>query len=411
MSNLTGDNRAASWWFVIVGILLNVAALGFARFAYGVIMPFMMNDMRLSYGQAGLLGTATASGYLSMVMFAGAMTAKWGAKRVVLWGSTLVSLSLLGLGLLSFYAWSFTMMLLAGVGTAMIFTPLVALLVGWFPNKRGVVIGFIGSGAGIGSLLNGYLIPFLIDSFPRWGWRVPWILFGLIACCITLLAAVILRNPPELQKRVGVTRQDAFREVYKKKEVLLVAVIYFFNGLPYMVCMTFLFGFMVERQIDPAAAGQIVALGGLISITSGPVWGYVSDKIGRRLALVVGLAITTVGMLIPVLAPGFLGFLTSQIIIGFTVGGMLSLIQASSTDQVRPVFMGASLGYVTVFFAVGQLLGPGIAGYLIDRVGGFPSAFLFAALMFLIAVPFAMRLRPPAHSPIPVGRTEYQREV
>ena len=61
-------------------------------------------------------------------------------------------------------------------------------------------------------------------------------------------------------------------------------------------------------------------------------------------------------MLIPVLFPVFIGFVVSQFFWGITVVGMLSLIQALSTEQIHPSYAPVALGYVTVYLHRGSLL-------------------------------------------------------
>ncbi|MFC4767035.1 MFS transporter [Effusibacillus consociatus] len=403
------EGRSVSFGlYVLVGVLLNVTALGFARFAYGVVMPFMREGLSLSYAQAGMLGTSTALGYLGMVIFAGLLTARWGAKLVVMLGGAGISVSLLGLVWAPSYEWALGMMFLSGVGTALTFTPLIALLVAWFPERRGIVIGFMSSGAGIGMFTAGSLVPIFVEIFPVWGWRSAWAFFGMWSVLVTLLAAFIFKNPPLQKASPEAAVLDPVAEVYKKKEVLRVGIIYFLLGVAYMIPMTFLVGFMLEREIDPAVAGRVVAGGGFLSILSGPLWGMVSDRIGRRTALLISFWAAGAGTSIPVIAPHLVGFVVGQIVLGCTVGGMLSLVQAAATEQVRPPLIGVALGYVTVFFALGQLIGPGAAGWIIDHFGGFQAAFLFSCGMILVGTLFASYIPRDVNSSAAVSQAEYK---
>ncbi len=128
------------------------------------------------------------------------------------------------------------------------------------------------------------------------------------------------------------------REVYLHKGVLLVAIIYGLIGFAYLIPQSFLFSFILESKIDRFVAGQIMAIGGLMSIFSGPLWGTISDKIGRRKSLIITLVTGATSMLIPVIFPVFIGFVISQFFWGITVVGMLSLIQALSTEQIHPSY-------------------------------------------------------------------------
>lgn len=399
------------WLFVITGALVNVTALGFGRLSYGVVMPFMREGLSLSYAQAGMLGTFTAIGYLAMVIFAGLLTAYFGAKKLIVLGGSIVTASLGGLTLVPSYGWALAMMFLSGLGTALTFTPMLALLVGWFPHRRGVVAGSMSSGAGIATFITGGVVPWLVQSFPEWGWRAVWGVFGLCGCLIIVWAAMILKDPPVPVSQGKQPKYNLASAVYRKKTVLLVAAVYFLAGVAYLVPTTFTVGFMLTENIDADVAGKIVAMGGLLSIISGPLWGMVSDRIERRKALVIALCIFSLGTGIPVLLPNFWGFLLGQILLGCTVGGMLSLIQAAATEQVPSLLVGVALGYVTVFFAVGQLIGPGTAGWMIDHFAGFRGAFLFAMGSTVIAMLFAGKIRGEKEFVVSIPQPECKSEV
>ena len=391
-----GIHRSHIWIQVLVGMLLMISAMGFGRMAYGVVMPFMLEDMSLTYVQAGMLGTAIALGYLGMVIFAGMFAARWGMKQIVLLGGGTLSVSMLGLVFAPSYEWIFALLMMAGVGTALVFTPLVSLLVGWYPERKGLVIGFLTSGVGIGMLVVGLVVPMAMDTFTEWRWRAVWGLFGCYTLLVVILGVFLLKNPSQATSNgqpVKYTKKELNSYVYKNKEVITIALIYFFIGMAYLIPTTFHMGFMLKQQISSVVAGNIIAINGILSIFSGPIWGYFSDRVGRRAALILSLWLMAFGTVVPTLLSNTWGFLISQIVIGCTMGGMLAQIQASATEVVPPPLMAISLGYVTVFFASGQLFGPGIAGWIIDHLGGFPAAYSFSVMMMMVSIGFAYKMK------------------
>jgi MFS family permease len=384
------------WVQVLIGMLLMISAMAFGRMAYGVVMPFMLEDMSLTYVQAGMLGTAIALGYLGMVIFAGMLAARWGMKQIVLLGGGTLAVSMLGLVLAPSYGWAFALLMMAGVGTALVFTPLVSLLVAWYPERKGLVIGFLTSGVGIGMLIVGLVVPMAMDTFTEWRWRAVWGIFGCYTLSIVILGAFLLKNPAQTTSNgqsVKYTKKELNSYVYKNKGVITIALIYFFIGMAYLIPTTFHMGFMLKQQITSVVAGNIIAINGILSIFSGPIWGYFSDRFGRRAALILSLWLMAFGTVIPILLTNTFGFLASQVIIGCTMGGMLAQIQASATEVVPPPLIAVSLGYVTVFFASGQLFGPGIAGWIIDHLGGFPAAYSFSVMMMMVSIGFAYKIK------------------
>ena len=373
--------------------MVTISTLGFGRMSYGILMPFMKESLSLSYEQAGMLAMTNSIGYLGMVLFAGILAAKWGSRKLVVFGTLLVAAGLLYMASVQSFAASLVGMSILGVGTAFTYTPLVNIVVGWFPQRRGMMIGFLVSGLGLGTLISSLLIPFFTTWFSIDGWRYLWFVYGLLSLLFALAALLILRDPPIPLLKKEKKDQSFLREVYLHKGVLLVAIIYGLIGFAYLIPQSFLFSFILESKIDRFVAGQIMAIGGLMSIFSGPLWGTISDKIGRRKSLIITLVTGAASMLIPVIFPVFIGFVISQFFWGITVVGMLSLIQALSTEQIHPSYAPVALGYVTVYFASGQLLGPGLGGWMIDHIGGISSALLLCCGLLLLAFLFSLRLQ------------------
>ncbi|KAB7705578.1 MFS transporter [Bacillus aerolatus] len=384
------------WKYAFACVMVTISTLGFGRMSYGILMPFMKESLSLSYEQAGILGTAASIGYLGMVLFAGIMAAKWGSKRLVIVGTLLVASGLLYLPWTQSFLPCLAGMILLGIGTAFAYTPLVNIVVGWFPRQRGMMIGFLLSGLGLGTLISSALIPFFTTWFSESGWRYLWLVYGLLSLLSALVAQIVLRDPPIPARNTAQKDDSLLREVYLHKRVLLVAIIYGLIGFAYLIPQSFLFSFILEANIDRYAAGQIMALGGLMSIFSGPLWGTISDRIGRKKSLLITLFIGAVSMGIPIIFPMYLGFVISQFLWGITVVGMLSLIQALSTEQIHPSFAPIALGYVTVYFAVGQFLGPGFGGWMIDHLGGIPSTLLLCCGLLLLAFVLSTQLHKQA---------------
>lgn len=381
------------WVYALASIMVAISVHGFGRMAYGILMPFMKDSLSLTYAQAGALGTATSIGYLSMVLFAGILAAKWGSKRLVIIGTLLVSFGLFFIASVQSFVTCMIGMILLGIGTAFAFTPLVNIVVGWFPKQKGLMIGFVLSGLGLGTLISSALIPYFTASFADNGWRYLWILYGIVSLLSVVTAYFVLQDPPVQSRDASEKDQSLLQHVFLHRGVLIVALVYGLIGFAYLIPQSFLFSFILNADIDSYAAGKIMALGGLISIFSGPLWGAVSDKIGRKQSLLFTLFLAALSMLLPVVFPVYFGFLISQILWGSTVIGMISLIQALSTEQTHPFYAPVALGYVTVYFAVGQLAGPGIGGWMIDHFGSMQSSLLLSSGLLLLGFVLSLQLK------------------
>lgn len=379
--------------YAIIGMLTTIVVLAFARLSYGVILPFMREGLHITYKQAGYLGTTTSLGYLSTIIFAGILASKWGSKRTVLLGISLVTLGLSGLSFTFSYQVTFIFMLLLGIGTSFTYTPFISLLVAWFPQRKGFVIGLTTSGAGIGILLAGILVPYLSRINEEIGWRIAWGIFAVIGLLVVILTLFFIKNPPSENPGKQNKQQSSAKEIYKNPKVINVGLIYGIIGITYIVQMIFVMSYMIESGISVKFAGQLMALNGILSIFSGPIWGVISDKIGRRTSLILTMGLTALSMILPVLFPTLIGFTIHTVILSCTSTGLFTLTQASSMDHVKPEDMPVAFSYVTFYFAVGQFIGPTIAGWLIEDWGGFKSAFLFCSICLLLGLVLTLKVK------------------
>jgi len=378
---------------VLTGMFVTLTVIVFARLAYGLILPAMRQDLGLSYQQAGLLGTITATGYVSCVLFGGMSAARIGARNTVMLGVTIVGTGFAGLALSSGYPLMVLFMAMLGVGTAFSYAPMVSLLATWFPSRRGLVIGFLTSGVGLGMLSSGLLVPWLNGLFGTGGWRVTWGVFAAVAFTVCGMVAAFVRNPPVPAVAPGQDPSVDKWAIYRNPRVITVGLVYGIVGLSYIVQGIFMVSFMVESGFDAVIAGRLVALTGLMSIGAGPAWGLLSDHIGRGSALMLAMSLVTAGVALPVLTQALPAFVIHYLLMGCSVSGMFTLIQAAGTEQVAPRHVPIAFSFVTLFFAGGQLVGPAIAGWLIEWSGDFRAAFGFTCVGLAAGVYLTNRIR------------------
>ncbi|MED0970430.1 MFS transporter [Bacillus paramycoides] len=377
------------WIFVLTGMFLIITTTGFARMAYGIILPFMQEGLHLTTAQAGMLGTILFLGYLLTVGTSGILTIRFGAKSVLLIGSWLVVISLIGLAFVSSVWIAAILMLCAGAGSALVYTPLMSITVGWFPAKRGTVMGLLLSGAGIGMLFSGIIVPYLVHAFPDYSWRSAWFLFGVITCIVVFVALIVLKNP-EVTEDVEKKNNKPF--LWKTKELYIIAWMYFIVGVVYLIPNLYQTSFMIDSGISASISGAVYAIAGMCSIVGAPVWGVISDRIGIKKTLCIALLLAVVGDLIPIIFGNITGFIVSAVIWGSSLGGILLLIQVAASKQVSPKYVSMAISFISIFYAVGQMIGPGLAGWIIEG-NGYTAVYGLGAFGFFMCICMGLQLK------------------
>jgi len=366
---------------VPLAMLCTLVAVVFGRLAYGILLPTMQADLGLSYTAAANLGTVTATGYLVLLLYAGIFAGRHGGRNAILLGLSLSLLGFLGLSQFQHYPLLLICMAILGFGTAFTFTPLVSLLGAWYPESRGAVIGFAGSGVGLGIVLCGALLPSLMAALGNQAWRLAWLVFALIALLAIVLVAVLLRDPPRHGSPEPV--RSGMGNIYRNPHVRLMAVIYGIVGVTYIVQTLFMYSFALDAGVNGLLAGRLVAMMGMVSIIAGPAWGWTADRLGHANALVTCMLVTAAGTLLPVIWMQTPAFVIHYLVMGFSMSGLFTTILAAATTTVKATQAAMAVSFVTLFFALGQLIGPALAGLLIDWQQSFRSTFIISALLLL----------------------------
>ncbi|HEV3158263.1 MAG TPA: MFS transporter [Candidatus Baltobacteraceae bacterium] len=147
----------------------------------------------------------------------------------------------------------------------------------------------------------------------------------------------------------------------------------------------------VHFHVAPLTIGLMFAMYPLCQFISGPLWGNLSDHIGRKAVLVLSLSSEVVAWLIIAFAPDIHWVFLGRAIDG-VFGSSTSVAQAAIADAVAPEKRTQSYGHLGLAFGLGMLLGPliGITG----AHGGYSTPFLTTAGLMLLALILALAFFP-----------------
>ena len=295
----------------------------------------------------------------------------------------------IGLCFVSAYPLLMVSMVLLGFGTAFAYTPVISLLAGCFPQRRGSIIGMVNGGIGLGVFAASALVPWLNALHGSAGWRWACAVFAGTSIVAVAASARLL---PGSGGSAGLRTAPA-PSVLRNPRLVTVGLMYGLVGLTYIAQATFMYSFSLEAGLDPQTAGRLAALMGILSIFAAPAWGMISDRVGRARALMVAVTLNVIGTAIPVLLPTYAGFAAHYLILGCTVSGMFTSILAVAAESVEPQQAPRATSFVTMFYAVGQIVGPALAGVVIEQFGGFKVAFGLSCLILSSGIYLSWKLK------------------
>ncbi|RLB17150.1 MAG: MFS transporter [Deltaproteobacteria bacterium] len=404
------------WIVIFMGLLTTIAAHGFGRMAYTIILPAMKDGLKLDYTQLGLLGTGNFIGYLTMAIVGGFLAARFGTRIVITLALILMGITMMLTGLAQSFGFAFAMRLLTGLGNGAAYVPAMALGSAWFAmEKRGFATGIVSAGIGAGTLISGLVVPPILEASGPNGWRYSWYILGGAVLLVSGVVFLFIRSRPEekgllpvgmYQKDNGVpasshkskTSSLDWTKVYKMPSVWYLGIVYFFYGLSYIIYMVFFAAYLVkEMGLSQAWAGALWAIVGGLSIFCGVIWGGISDRLGRSKGAALAYLVLGASYIIYALVKVKFGFYLSAFMFGLTAWSIPTIMAAAAGDFVGPRLAPAGLGFITLFFGIGQALGPALGGYLADVSHSFTIPFLVAGGISLLGMVFSFFLKRPAN--------------
>ncbi len=399
-----------AWIIVVTGTLCIVACLGFGRFALGMLLPSMASTLKLSYSQIGFISTGNFIGYLVSVLFCGHIARGIGSRRLIVIALVIIAASMALISRAGSFAAILILYFVTGMGSGAANVPVMGLITAWFDRTiRGRAAGFVVIGSGFAIIISGKLIPFVNRAIGAEGWRTNWVILAGTVAVIAVVGHILLRNKPEDKgleplgsegKTVTPVpqSQEQGTSIYRNKTLYLLGAIYFLFGYTYVIYATFIVTTLVkERGFSETVAGNFWSWVGLLSLLSGPVFGTLSDRLGRKAGLMIVFSLQTLAYLLVAanLPPVFLylsiGFY------GIVAWSIPSIMVAAVSEYVGIDKALSAFGFITFIFGLGQITGPSVAGVLAERTGSFSSSFFMAAVFAGMALLLAGFLKKPSH--------------
>lgn len=402
MSSTTPTLHSSQIVRLAIGLSMGAAvSLGITRFSYGLLLPPMREDLGWSYLLAGSMNTANAGGYLLGALLTPMLMRRFGARRLLVAGALWASLFMAASGFFDSAPALLLQRVLAGLASAWVFVAgglLAARLGSHRPEQAGWLLGIYYGGTGLGILLSALLVPPVLQAAAgashAWAWA--WWALALASLAATLVlwrAALAMPDAPgpaapapgERASRATAPRMARFGWALAG---------YACFGAGYIGYMTFVIALLREQGAGPGQITFFYALLGVACMASSRLWARLLDRFrgGEPQALLN--ALLGAATLLPVLGAGWPLTLLS----GVLFGGVFLSVVASTTALVRHNLPGsqwaAGISAFTIAFALGQIVGPSVTGWISDGPGGLGRGLVASAITLWLGALLAARQRP-----------------
>jgi predicted MFS family arabinose efflux permease len=372
----------------IPGVALVGTTFGLARYGYGLLVPEMRKSFGLDGTTVGLLASSAYAAYLVATVASIALVARLGPRRSAVLAGVCASAGMALIARAPTVPVLALGVVVAGASSGLAFPPFADLAAEHLESdRRGDALASISSGTGWGVALAAPLAIVLGRD-----WRAAWLAFAGVALAVAVVVRVLVPGRDPAASVVALPRLSVGWFLCPRSRPLLVSA--FLVGLSASVYWTFAPD-LVQSAQDATAARVLFVVIGISSIG-----GSLADRILRRVGTATGFRICgalLAGSLVLVVAGA--GDVSLVLLSGLAFGATFNLIVAIQVIWSDDVFAGrpsAGLAATMLMFAVGQILGPTLAGVIADRAGVSAAFALAAGTMActLVVVP-PHRLRGP----------------
>ena len=393
----TAANR---WMIAATGVLMQIA-LG-AVYAWSVFRIPLTQNYGWTISQV-TVAFELAILVLGFAAFAGGLwIRRAGPRPVVFLAAILYGLgtALAGLShsLPSLYL---TYGVIGGAGLGLGYIVPLATLIGWFPDKRGLITGIAVAGFGAGALITAPIAERLIATV---GVSSTFVVLGIAYFIILALAATVMRKPPEGYMPRGFKPSAADGSAALALTLRQALGTWQWYGLWLTLFLNTAAGISIISQAAPMAqeishvsSAAAAALVGIISIANGCgrfLWAWFSDIIGRKAVFVTMFLLQGVAFLLlsNVVAFGSLTGLAFVILLCY--GGGFGTMPAFAADYFGAKDIGSIYGLMLTAWGVAAVVGPTLIAYVRQATGEYQGALEILALITLLSAILPLLLHP-----------------
>jgi OFA family oxalate/formate antiporter-like MFS transporter len=394
------------WIQLAVGVICMIATANI-QYAWTLFVPEIQTTYGWSRASIQLAFTIFVLVQTWLAPIEGHFIDKFGPRMMVAIGAIFIGAAWIinsqATSLMGFYIGA----AVGGIGVGSIYATCINNALKWFPDRRGLAVGLTAGGYGAGSAATILPIAAMIE---RAGFQETFLFFGILQGTLAFIAAWFLRSPKAHEvkassKLVQATRDYTLKEALNTKVFWLMFVMFILVVTGGMMAVAQL-GVIAkdlgvkEFKVDlhffvMAALPLALMLDRIMNGISRPLFGWISDNIGREKTMVIAFTLEGLG----IIALGYFGsnpyaFLILSGVVFLAWGEVYSLFSALAGDAFGTKHIGKIYGVLYTAKGIGALFVP-VGNLMMEATGTWSTVLYTVAAMDLTAAFLAIVVLRP----------------
>jgi MFS family permease len=382
------------WIMVALGAFMTCIAIG-AMFSLAVFLQPITQSTGWSHTA---VSAAMTLNFLAMGAAGfgwGALSDRIGPRPVVLAGAILLGLGLfLASRAQSALAFQLSFGLLVGIAVGSFFSPMIAAVMGWISERRGLAVALVSVGVGVAPMT---MSPFAAWLITQTDWRGAQLVIAALVWATLVPAALFVRRPPAVQpsgQAAAEGPQMSLRDAFVSAPFIVLALTFFACCAAHAGPIFHTVTYAQVCGLAPLAAVTIYSVEGLAGLGGRLALGVLADRLGVKRVLIAGLMIQAVAAFTFIYASRLGEFYAVAATFGFAYGGVMPLYAVLAREYFGQRILGAVFGAAAMVSSLGMALGPAVGGWIFDSFGQYTWMYIGSAAIGLGAVAIALAFPP-----------------
>lgn len=368
-----------------IGILIFLVSVGEGMTAPAI--PLLGNSLGASYSLIGFFMTGYSITYGIMTIISGRLSDLLGRKSILLFSIMICFLASLGYCFAATPHALLAFRTLEGMSRGILWVVLEAILAdNTEPSNRGKESGrfttFYGVGAMLGCILGGFLMEYfdLTFVFPLY----PFLCLGAF-----FIAQRRITEITHVKVRVKKSTHSEYQNLWREIKIIWPLCYLFFTYAGFLYAISGLLSMVAGYfAVSYLGIGFVFALFWGCRVISFSNSGVVSEKIGRKALLIVGILFLNMAAILFIVGGGFFSIAVAAAFGGIGTGILFPLLISMVADMASPGYSGFGMGFLEFIGSIGMVAQTSISG-LLGQYGGVKMTYAFTLLVCLIGIVIA----------------------
>jgi MFS transporter, OFA family, oxalate/formate antiporter len=402
-------------WIVVACVFVILFVMFGSAYSFSTFFESLQAEFDASRSSISFVFAIAGFIYFSLGAISGQIADRFGSRRVIIFGLIVVSISFfLASRVETIWQIYAVYGLGIGIGIGFAYAPAISVVQRWFVKRRGLASGLAVTGIGLGTLG----MPVFSAALIHWSdWRNAYLVISILIFICGVSAAIFIPESPQRcgllpdgddinanainasqetdKPKAAVIREISLKDALHTKPFWFLYAGSFSFGLGLFIPFVHLIPFSNDLGLPNATGVMLFSLIGVGSTVGRFLLGSIADRIGRRLSLVMMYAGAAAIFAWWLAAANVWQLAIFALIYGACYGGYVAIMPAVAADYFSGPNISGVIGTLITSVAVGNLIGPPIAGFIFDLFHSYTIPIFASIITSLFAAGCAFVLEEP----------------